>query len=102
MPTLDQLLAVLERSPDDAFILYGVAMEHAKLGDHDTALVYFDKAIEADATNPYHFFHKARSLETLGRIDEARVALTTGLAQARKSNDRQAIAEVSDYLDRMT
>jgi len=101
MPTLGQLLAVLEKSPNDGFLLYGVAMEYAKLGDHDTAVAYFDQAIDADPTNPYHYYHKARSLEATGRLDEARETLSTGLTQARAQNDRQALSEVSEFLERL-
>ncbi len=98
MPTLDQLRRVLEASPNDAFLLYGIAMEHAKLGDHDTALTCFDRALEADPANPYHYFHKARSLEALTRIDEARDVLTAGLEYARRGNDEKAVSEKTEYL----
>lgn len=101
MPTLDQLLRVLETSPDDAFVLYGIAMEHSRLGDHEAALPYFDRALEADPTNPYHYFHKARSLEARGEIDQARAVLTLGLERAKASGDAQAINETAAYLDQL-
>ncbi len=101
MPTLDQLLRVLETSPDDAFILYGIAMEHAKLGDHQAALPYFDRALEADPANPYHYFHKARSLEATGDIDKARATLALGLERAKASSDAQAISETAAYMEQL-
>lgn len=101
MPSLDQLLRVLQSTPDDAFLLYAVAMEHARLGDHEAALGYFDRAIEADPANPYHYFHKARSLETLGRSDQARATLTTGLEPARATRDAKAVSEITEYLDQL-
>ena len=101
MPTLDQLLRVLETSPDDAFLLYGIAMEHAKLGDHRAALSFFDRALETDPANPYHYYHKTRSLEALGTIEEARAVLTLGLERAHASGDAQAISETAAYLDQL-
>ncbi|VAX40754.1 hypothetical protein MNBD_PLANCTO03-1926 [hydrothermal vent metagenome] len=101
MPTLDQLLRLLDTSPDDAFVLYGIAMEHAKLGDHRAALPYFDRALEADPANPYHYYHKARSLEALGTIDEAQAVLALGLERAHAASDAQAISETTAYLDQL-
>ncbi len=102
MPTLDQLLRVLESSPDDAFVLYGIAMEQARLGDHEAAMPYFDRALGADPVNPYHYFHKARSLEAQSKNDQARAVLTLGLERAKTSGDAQAINETAAYLDQLS
>ena len=40
---LRQLQKMLERQPDDAFLLYGVAMEHKKAGDAAGALEYLGR-----------------------------------------------------------
>lgn len=99
MPSIDRLRAALQAAPDDAFLLYGIAMELAKAGDHEEAVEHFDRAIVADATNPYHYFHKARSLEEIDREDEARRTLETGLEVAQRHGDAKAASELIAYLD---
>ena len=34
---------MLERQPNDAFLLYGIALEHKKLNDHPKAIEYLDR-----------------------------------------------------------
>jgi tetratricopeptide (TPR) repeat protein len=99
MPSVEQLLKLLERSPGDDFLLYGLAIEHAKRGEHERALAYFDRAIEANAENPYHYFHKARSLEALERIDDALATLRRGSEAGHRTQDDKAVSEIAGYVD---
>lgn len=99
MPSVDRLLKLLETSPGDDFLLYALAMEHAKQAEHETALAYFDRAIEADRGNAYHYYHKARSLEALQRIDEAIATLRLGADVARGGEEEKALSEILGYLD---
>lgn len=92
-------MRVLDKSPEDDFVLYAIAMEHAKLGDHAVAVSFFDRAIAADASNPYHYYHKAKSLTVLGRAEETRATLEAGLDQARQAGDSKAVNELSDLLE---
>ena len=102
MPSIADLERLLERSPDDPDLLYGLAMEHAKAGRTDTACGFFDRCLAADHAYCYAYFHKARTLEAAGRIDEALGVLRAGAAAARAAGDRQAIAEIDSYLDELT
>jgi len=97
MPTLEQIRALLESDPEDAFLLYAMAQELANRGEHDPAVEAYDRAIRADADAPYAYFHKARSLEALGRRAEARDALGIGLEAARRVGDAKAASEISGY-----
>lgn len=101
MPSIDQLHRALSVDPNDAFLLYGLAMEHAKLDDHEPALDYFRRAIEADPANAYHHYHMARSLEVLGREGDARATLEAGLRAAQTHHDQKAVGEITEYLHRL-
>ena len=101
MPSIDQLQRALAADPNDAFLLYGLAMEHAKLGDHEPALDFFRKAIATDPANAYHHYHMARSLMALGLEADARATLEAGLTTARTHGDNKAVGEITDYLDRL-
>lgn len=93
---LTRLLAMLDDEPDDPFCLYGIAQEHANAGDHETAVSWYDKAIAVDPDDGYHYFHKARSLESLQRLDVAIATIDAGLAAARRGGDAHALAELDE------
>lgn len=101
MPTIQQLERLLAIDPEDDFVLYGLAMEHARIGEHERALSFFDRAIRANASNAYHFFHKAVSLEAMSREHEAITTLRAGLESARAGGDPKAMSELSGYLERL-
>lgn len=98
MPSIAQLEKLLTLEPDDAFLLYGLAQEYAKQGEDAKAVEYFDKTIAADPDYVYAYYHKARSLESLDRIDDAKACLTTGLEVAKKVADAKGISEISGFL----
>ncbi len=99
MPSIAQLEKLLALEPGDAFLLYGIAQEHAKANDHAKAVEYFEQAIEADPDYTYAYFHIARSLESLDRNAEAIAYLETGHTVAIRVGDAQGISEISGYLD---
>lgn len=102
MPTIAQLERLLALDPSDAFVLYGLAQEHAKAGRHDQAVVYYDRCLASDPASCYAYYHKARSLQALGRNDDAADALRAGLEAARLANDAKARSEIGAYLDQLT
>ena len=99
MPSIADLEKLLAADPGDAFVLYGLAQEHARLGEHEKAVSYYDRCLVADGAYCYAYFHKARSLEALGRREEAARTLRTGVNAARAAGDGQALSEISAYLD---
>lgn len=96
---LEKLHRLLAAEPNDPFCLYGIAQEHAKAGDVEVAIEWYDRAVAADPTHAYARFHKARLLETLGRLDEARDELRRGLEAARGTGDGKAISEIAGALE---
>jgi len=101
MPSLEQLEKLLAADPDDAFILYGLAQEHAKRGDHPRAIEFFDRCLKIDPAYCYAYYHKARVLETSGDRDGARATLQAGLAKARLIGESHAAAEIESLLDEL-
>lgn len=99
MPSLDQLQKMLASSPADAFLLYAIAQEHAKAGDHARAVEYYDRAIATAPDDGYTYFHKARSLGAMGRTEQQVGALKAGIDAARRSGDGKALGELQAALD---
>jgi tetratricopeptide (TPR) repeat protein len=101
MPSIDSLLKLLQAEPNDPFLLYGVAQEHAKLGHTDKALEFYDKCLAVDPNYCYAYFHKARALQDAGRDSEAAAVARDGLAAAKRAQDGHAASELSGLLDEL-
>ncbi len=98
---LKALLAMLEQEPDDAFCLYGIAQEYGNSGSYELAIDFYDRAIAADETHAYAYFHKARSLEELERFDDAIACIKDGLRCAHTHGDSHAASELQGFLEEL-
>lgn len=94
-----QLKAMLESDPNDTFCLYGLGMEYARLGQHQQAMAWFDRAIDADPSYSYAYFHKAKSQEAAGDLAGAQTTLRDGLEMAKGLGDAKAASEIGALLD---
>lgn len=102
---LSKLAALLEADPNDAFVLYGLAQEHAKQGTdegHTRAIEFYDRCIAADPAYHYAYYHKAMSQIALDDNTAAAATLRVGLASARAARDQKAIGELAALLDQVT
>jgi len=99
MPSIRDLEQLLGVDPDDAFVLYGLAQEHAKAGDASRAVEYFDRCLRVDPAYCYAYYHKARVQAAAGARDAARETLRAGLEAARRADDGHALDEIQCLLD---
>lgn len=97
---LDRLMKLLEAEPNDPFVLYGIAQEHARNGPsgHERAIEFYDRCLAADPRYCYAYYHKAVSLIALNRKDEAAQTLELGIAEARAARDEKAMSEMNNLL----
>jgi tetratricopeptide (TPR) repeat protein len=98
---IQQLHSLLKSEPEDPFCLYGLAMEHAKRGEHDQAIAWFDKTLAVDPGYLYAYFHKAKSQEQIEDLTAAQCTLKAGLAKAKASGDAKSMNEIASYLDEL-
>jgi tetratricopeptide (TPR) repeat protein len=98
---LAMLTQFLEQNPNDAFARYGLAMEHSRLGQTETALEQFNRLLQLhpDYTNGY--FMAAQTLERAGRTSEAKKMLENGIAAAQRTGNRHALSEMSGMLEEL-
>ncbi len=85
--------------PNDAFALYGLAMECAKSGESDAAIAHFQKLLAAHPDYVAGYFHYGQLLTRLLRNDEARQILAAGIAAAGRTGDQHAGSEMQAALD---
>lgn len=84
--------------PTDAFARYGLAMECANSGDTAAADEHFKALLASHAEYVAGYFQYGQFLAKSGRTDEARNALTAGIATARKTGDEHARSEMESAL----
>lgn len=96
-----QIEAMLAEDPDDAFLRYGLAMEHSSAGDDATCVEVLRDLLGRTADNPYipAFLMAGQSLIRLDRIPEACDLLRQGIAAAGRSGDIHARGEMQGLLD---
>ena len=92
------LEAFVKANPNDAFGRYGLAIECGNQGDDAAAIENFEKLL---ATHPDYVtghFQFGQLLARLGRTDEARQRLKTGMEAALRTGDQHALAEMETAL----
>lgn len=96
---LTELRAMLADEPDDVFLLYAIAQEHARQNDLPQAVAFYDRVIEVDPAHGYAYYHKARCQQARGDVSGARDTILAGLSQMRLSGDAHAAGELEALLD---
>jgi len=95
---LDMLRDFAAKDPKNAFPRYGVAMELAGLGRLEESVETF-RALAADVPGYVPlYFHAGKTLERLGREDEAREMYRRGITAAASAGNRHAQDELEAAL----
>jgi tetratricopeptide (TPR) repeat protein len=100
--TESHIAEALRLSPRDTMAytwMFYAGLAKSGLGSFEQAVAWFRRSIEANRKFPHTHFHLAHALAQLGRLDEERSAVKTGLALNPTyaiSRDRAVRAEVSD------
>jgi Tfp pilus assembly protein PilF len=89
---------MLAADPGNSFARYGLAMEHVKAGQLETAVSTFEVLLERDPNYSAGYFHGGQTLEKLGRIDAARDFYRRGLAVTRDPHARGELQAALDIL----
>jgi thioredoxin-like negative regulator of GroEL len=102
-PRMEQIEAMLAADPADAFLRYGLAMEHAGVGDDERAVAVLRELIAQKADDPYvpAYLQAGQALIRLGRETEAAALLRDGIDAARRVGTPEALhalAEMQGFL----
>jgi predicted Zn-dependent protease len=97
---MEQIEAMLADDPNDSFLRYGLAMEHASQGDDESAVRVLRELIAVTPDQPYvpAFHMLGQALARVGRESEAAAALREGIVAARKVGDGDALGEMEVLL----
>ena len=95
---MQQLQKMLQRQPDDPFLLYGLAMEHKKANDLTGALQWLDRVLQNDPNYCYAYYQRGQVHELAGDADAARKAYREGIEAAARAGDAHARTELEAAL----
>ena len=98
---LDTLTRMWDADDTDADIPYMIAQEHLAAGANESAILWFDRCLALDPAYHYAWYHRAKALEAMERVDEALDTLRIGLDTARRDGNGQALNEIAAYIDEL-
>ncbi len=101
-PRMSKLQAMLQKQPNDTFLLYGLAMEYKKAGDPASAVEHFDRVIALDPGYCYAYHQKGQTFEASGNREAARQAYRDGIAAATTKGDLHAREEITAALEMLS
>ncbi len=97
----EKLLQMLQEDPNDAFLLYGLAMEDQSAEDWESALATFDRVLTVDPESVAAYFQKGQILARLDRSEDARSALKAGIHVGQRLGDAHAVGEMTEFLQNL-
>lgn len=95
---LEQLQKMLEREPDDTFLLYGLALEYKKRNEASTAIEHLNRVIQLDPGYCYAYHQRGLIQESLGQTESAKQSYREGIEAAVKKGDDHARGEIEGAL----
>lgn len=99
MSRLNSLLELLEKEPDDVFLLYGISLEYMSVNDHVSAEKYLKKLLEIDSNYVPAYMMLGQLKEKIGDNNEAADVYKEGIRAAKQKGDIKAANEMESFLD---
>jgi tetratricopeptide (TPR) repeat protein len=98
---MQQLEKMLQREPNDPFLLYGLALEHKKAADLPRAIELLQQVIQVDPGYCYAYYQLGQIHAAGGDMPTARGVFEQGIAAARKKGDAHAAEEIAAALNEL-
>lgn len=96
---LDSLFKLLEKEPDDSFILYGIALEYKSLKNFKKAEEYLLKVLEVESDYVPAYMQYAQLKEDQNEIEKAKELYKKGIEYAITKGDKHSAKEMEEFLD---
>ena len=95
---MKSLQAMLQKEPNDLFLLYAIALEHKKAAEFADALRYLGEVLKRDALYCVAYQQAAQVHELVGDMLAAKRAYGDGIAAAQRKGDLHAKEEMESAL----
>jgi tetratricopeptide (TPR) repeat protein len=98
-PRLQQILEMLREDPGDAFLRYALALEKAKEGQLQEAIVLVQELLHDQPEYLGAYYQLGQWLEQTQQPERAKEIYTAGVALARDKKQMKASIELQQALD---
>ena len=95
---LEQLRAYLAEDPNDPFLYFAIAQEHARAGRSAPALEHYHILTLRFPEYVGTYYHLGKLLEREGRREEAIDTYREGIKRAEDARERNAVRELREAL----
>ena len=92
---LEQLLGLLQSSPNDSFLLFALAKEYEGAGQKAKALEYYLQLQQSDPAYVGLYYHLGKLYETQGEEKKAWLTYSDGMKVAQQTGDQHALSELA-------
>lgn len=96
------LQELLAKNPNDAFTLYGLALECVNSGDFPAAESHFRALLTSNPDYVPGYQMYAQGLAQNHRLDEAKAILTQGIQAATRAGNQHALSEMQGLLSELS
>lgn len=93
------LRGLLDDDPNDAFALYGLAMDLKAIDDSDTAIELLQRLLVVEPEHLYGHYQLGELLIADGENEEAEQVLERGIEHAIAAGDTKAASELRGLTD---
>lgn len=94
----EKLAEMLKQSPDDTFLIYGLALEHIKDEEFDEGIRQLADLTVRDPNYHAAFFQLGQTCYRIGEVEQARDWLTRGVGVAKRLGNDHAAGEMAGLL----
>jgi E3 SUMO-protein ligase RanBP2 len=101
MSRLESFRAMVAANPENALARFGLATEALKSGEHAEAVEHLQAYLVRHDDEGNAYGRLAEALVALGRLDEARAALRSGVETAERHGHPGMAAEFESRLEEM-
>ena len=99
---IDAMRQFSAQFPDNPFPRYALALELKNAGRPDESLETFRALMQHLPDYVPTYLQCGMLLEELGRLEEGREVVTTGIEKARAARDNHALGELEGLLDKLS
>lgn len=95
---MQTLVGMLEKEPNDLFLLYAIALEHKKAGQFADAQKYLAEVLKRDPLYCVAYQQAGQVYEQAGDVEAAKKSYREGIAAAGRKGDQHAREEMEGAL----
>lgn len=99
---IEQIKSFLEKTPEDAFLNFALAIEFIALGNDSDAKVIFKNLVKNQPDYFATYYHLAKLYEREGKESKAISAYEDGIEVTKRLGERHANSELTAALEELT